>query len=74
MSYELIHEIERGQWNLISIFLVYSALVYKKEEKYILSILIFTLAIQIKVFPLIFIVLFIYNTNNKIDYKYILKL
>jgi hypothetical protein len=74
ISYQLIHELERGQWNLISIFLVYCALIYRNQEKYILSIILFSISIQIKVFPLIFAILFLYNKNNKIDYKYLINL
>lgn len=64
MSYGFQFELERGQWNLICIFLIfYSLLLFKNGNKNI-SILFFSLAVHLKVYPLIFILLFIDNKNS----------
>lgn len=60
-SYGFQFEIERGQFNVISIFLSFLALwIFHYKPKYrFLAYLFFTIAIQLKVWPLFFLVMFI---------------
>ncbi len=71
-SYGFHFEVERGQFNLLTIFFVFSAVwsfhYYPKFR--LLSYLLFSIAIQFKVFPILFIICFVddwrsWNTNIK---------
>lgn len=63
-SYGFQFELQRGQWNLITIFLIfYSLLLFKNGNKNA-SILFFSLAVHLKVFPLIFVLMFFNNNSS----------
>ena len=58
-SYGFQFELQRGQWNFICIFLIYFSLLLFKNGNKNLSVVFFSLAVHLKVYPLIFIILFI---------------
>jgi hypothetical protein len=51
ISYPFIHEIERGQWNFICSAFIFAGLLTKKPT---VAMLCFTLAFQLKIFPVLF--------------------
>lgn len=53
VSYPLIHEIERGQWNLLVIALAYAAILTAPARP-LTAIALFTCAMQLKIYPLLF--------------------
>lgn len=53
-SYGFQFEIERGQWNIISIFFVIVAVYLSKKNNNILSALFFALAVSLKLYPILF--------------------
>lgn len=63
ISYPFIHEIERGQWNFICMGLVALAFKYF-EMKPLRSLFLFSLAIQLKVFPVFFLPIFLYKKGG----------
>ncbi len=69
-SYGLQFELERGQFNLIAMFFcLFSIWIYHHHEKYRWwAYFLFAISIQLKVFPAIFIVMFVHDwkdwTNN----------
>jgi hypothetical protein len=66
-SYGLQFEIERGQFNVIAMTLCLSGLwIFHKLPRYRgLSYVLFTLAVQLKVYPMLFIIMFIKETDLK---------
>lgn len=60
-SYGLLFELERGQLNLFAVFLTVVAVVlfHYRPSFRLLAYLLFTVAVQIKVYPAIFIFLFV---------------
>jgi hypothetical protein len=52
ISYPFIHEIERGQWNFICSALIFAGILTKIP---VVAFLCFTLAFQLKIFPLLFL-------------------
>ncbi|HNE03620.1 MAG TPA: glycosyltransferase family 87 protein, partial [Anaerolineales bacterium] len=60
-SYGLHFELERGQFNLIAMFFCYMAVwVYHSHNKFrYLAYILFALSVQLKLYPLIFIVMFV---------------
>jgi len=58
-SYGLHFELERGQWNLIAISLVFASLLAFKRGRPHLSIALFCLACHLKLYPFIFAPLFL---------------
>ena len=72
MSYGFQFELERGQFNIITLAICFSAIYlfhYKKKYR-MLSYLLFSLSIQLKLWPGIYIFLFIDNWE---DWKNIIK-
>ena len=65
-SYGLQFELERGQFNLIAVFLVFLAIwIYHDHNRYrFVAYGLFTISVQLKVFPLIFIVMFIRDWHD----------
>jgi hypothetical protein len=61
ISYGFQFELERGQFNIISIFLCVTAIyLFHFKPKYrILSYVLFTISVQLKIYPAIFIFMFI---------------
>jgi len=61
LSFGLQFELERGQFNVIAIFLCFMALwlFHYKSKYWLLAYVLLTLSIQLKVWPLIFVVLFV---------------
>ena len=72
ISYGLQFELERGQFNVIAVFLCFLSIwIFHSHPKFsILAFILFTISVQLKIYPLIFIVLFI---NNWRDWKRNLK-
>jgi hypothetical protein len=60
-SYGFQFELERGQFNVIAIFLCYLAIwIYHHHNKYrYIAFILFTISVQLKIYPLIFIVMLI---------------
>jgi hypothetical protein len=60
-SYGFQFELERGQFNVIAIFMCFLAIwIYHYRNRYrCLAYFLFTISVQLKVFPFIFIVMFI---------------
>lgn len=60
-SYGFMFELERGQFNMITVALCFSAifLFHRKPKLSWLSYVLFTIAIQLKMYPVIFILLFV---------------
>jgi len=60
-SYGFQFELERGQFNVIAIFLCFLAIwIFHYQNKYrYLAYILFTISVQLKVYPLIFIVMLI---------------
>lgn len=67
-SYGLQFELERGQYNIITFFLcLLSIAVYHRYEKFrYFAYLLFSISVQLKTFPLIFIIMF---TKDWRDWK-----
>jgi hypothetical protein len=65
-SYGLIFELERGQFNLFSVSLSLLGIwIYHAHHKYrYLAYLLFIISVQLKVFPFIFIVMFVRNWKD----------
>lgn len=65
-SYGFQFELERGQFNIISMFLCFLGLwiFYYHKKSRILAYIFFSLSIQLKVFPFIFMLLFIDNSQR----------
>ncbi len=65
-SYGFQFELERGQWNVIAVFMSFLAIwIYHFHNKYrFLAYVFFTISVQLKVFPLIFIVMLISNWHD----------
>lgn len=65
-SYPLHFEIERGQYNFLVFFLCYLSIYfyYKHSGLRYLGYVLFTLAVQLKVFPFIFCLMFVYDWRN----------
>lgn len=74
ISYGFEFELERGQWNIISyIFVLISYVLYKKNKK-LPAYFIFALSVHLKVYPLIFIFLFLHGISDiKVIIKELLK-
>jgi hypothetical protein len=70
VSYQFIHELERGQWNLIAMYFLFIALKNKNNGNLFSSVLLYTAAIQIKVFPIFFILLFLIRGNFFYNFKF----
>jgi hypothetical protein len=68
LSYGFQFELERGQFNIIASFLCFLAIwIFHFHNKYrLLAYILFALSVQLKIFPFIFIVMFI---NNWQDWK-----
>lgn len=66
-SYGFQFELERGQFNIISMFFCFLGLwiFYYQKKSRILAYIFFSLSIQLKVFPLIFILLFV-DTSQRL--------
>jgi len=65
-SYGLHFELERGQFNIIAITCALYGLWLFKKEKLILGLLFLTLGIQLKIYPVMFLVLLILdNIRNR---------
>jgi len=60
-SYGFQFELERGQFNVISAFICFLGIwIYHYHNKYrYLAYILFTISVQLKVFPIIFIVMFV---------------
>jgi hypothetical protein len=65
-SYGFQFELERGQFNVIAVFLCFIAIwIYHNHNKYrYIAYALFTISVQLKVFPLIFIIVFISNWQD----------
>jgi hypothetical protein len=65
-SYGFQFELERGQWNVVTMFLVLLSIwLFHKHDKYrVISYILFTIAIQFKLYPIIFIFNFIKDWRN----------
>jgi hypothetical protein len=65
-SYGFQFELERGQFNIISMFFCFLGLwiFYYHKKSRILAYIFFSLSIQLKVFPFIFILLFVDNSQR----------
>jgi hypothetical protein len=65
ISYGFQFELERGQFNIIAIFLCVTAIyLFHFKPKYrILSYILFTFSVQLKLYPAIFIVMFVDDWN-----------
>lgn len=65
-SYPLHFEIERGQYNFIVFFLCYVSIhfFYNSPKYRYFGYLLFTLAVQLKVYPFIFCLMFLYDWRN----------
>jgi len=61
-SYGFMFELERGQWNIIAFLFVYLSLFFLKKDNKIFSIIFITIAIQLKIYPAIFMIMF-YKSN-----------
>jgi len=66
ISYGLQFELERGQFNLIAIaFCFFGIHIYHKSNKHrFLAYLLFIFSVQLKVYPLIFLVLFVEDWHD----------
>lgn len=65
-SYPFMFEIERGQWNIISIALIVAALYSVSKSWYIPAAICIAFATSLKIFPLIFVsLILIYKPNFK---------
>ncbi len=66
ISYGLQFELERGQWNLIAVGLVMIAiyLFYYQPKYRLAAYLAFSLAVQIKLYPAIFILVFVSDWSD----------
>ena len=65
-SYGFQFELERGQWNVVAVFLSFLAIWiyhYHHKQRY-LAYILFTISVQLKVFPLIFIVMLVDNWRD----------
>lgn len=74
-SYGFMFELERGQWNIITFLFIYLSLLFFKRNNVFFSILFITIAIQLKIYPAIFIIMF-YKSNLSVkeNILFILKL
>jgi hypothetical protein len=63
VSYGLQFELERGQWNVVSVFLALLAvwIFHWHPRQRLLAYTLFVLSVQLKVYPVVFIALFISN-------------
>jgi hypothetical protein len=63
VSYGLQFELERGQFNVISVFLVLLAIwIFHRHRRYsMLAYALFAIAVQLKIYPFIFVLMFIRN-------------
>jgi len=66
-SYGFQFELERGQFNVIAVFICFLSIwIYYYHNKYrYLAYILFTISVQLKVFPLIFIVMLIDDWQDK---------
>jgi len=66
-SYGFQFELERGQFNVIAVFICFLAVwIYHYHNKHrYLAYILFTISVQLKVFPFIFIVLLIGNWQDR---------
>ncbi len=53
-SYSFLFEIERGQWNITTIFLVLASIYLSRKDWKIPALLLFAIAVSLKIYPLIF--------------------
>ncbi|HPG84379.1 MAG TPA: glycosyltransferase family 87 protein [bacterium] len=58
-SYGFHFELERGQWNMVVMVLVFASLLAFRRGHANWSILLFTLAAQLKLYPFIFVLIFL---------------
>ena len=60
-SYGFQFELERGQFNVIAVFICFLSIwIYHYQNRYCyLAYVLFTISVQLKVFPLVFVVMFI---------------
>jgi len=65
-SYGFQFEVERGQFNIISMFFCFLGvwIFYFHKKSRILAYILFSLSVQLKVFPFIFILLFVDNAQR----------
>lgn len=65
-SYGFQFELERGQFNVLAVFMCFLAIwIYHFHNRYrYMAYILFTISVQLKVFPLIFIVMFIGNWED----------
>lgn len=63
-SYGLLFEIERGQWNIIACLLIMLSIYYYKINKKLLAVILFSVAVHLKIYPIIFILVFSNNYND----------
>lgn len=71
-SYGFQFELERGQFNILSVFFCFLAvwIFYEQKKFRLLSYLFLTFSIQLKVYPLIFLLLFINGSQSlKTNFK-----
>lgn len=66
VSYGLQFELERGQWNVIAVFLALLAvwIFHGLPQQRLVAYALFVLSVQFKVYPVVFIVLFIDNWRH----------
>lgn len=67
LSYGLQFELERGQFNVIAVFLCFLSIwIFYYHSKYSnLALVLFTISVHLKIFPLIFIVMFIRDWKDR---------
>ena len=66
LSYGFQFELERGQFNVFTVFICFLAIwIYHFHPRYrFLAYILFTLSVQLKIYPFIFIVMFISNWQD----------